>query len=852
MMRQRTDIEPLEARIAPASLIDARTIAFTDIDGDEVKIVFSKDVFVGTETAQLTKANEVFKFSTGDVAHEVATQQQLQLIDFTKFPTSAATGSSMNGVGMTIIATQKDGGNGLVDVGAIKATGVSVGKLVIDGDLGQIDAGGASLKVGIASLTVDSIGKRGTSTQIQVVLPTSDNPGPDLISTITGELTALNVLGDVKDARVRVIDGKSGTTVTSAAKIVNVTIGGSLIGRTAVETASDDTGVIECDRTIGTVKIGTTATQGIIGGGGANSGRISAGATIANVTIAGSLTGGGGANSGTITSSGTIAALSIGGDLAGGSGASSGLVRSYGNITSLTIGDDLIAGTGAGSGFVRALGSISKLVIKGDVDAVSTAGSGAGSAGVFANTLPLVTVNGSILGGAGSGSAVIESARTIGATVAATATTPEVTTGITVGGNIAGGVGDGSGAIIADGMLKLASIKGHLTGGSGKQSGVIRSGTDTFQTGDIRKISVAGGIAGGIGDSSGSIIAGGVLGSVSLGSVLAPTADVLEGGDGNFSGTISAHGRIGTVKVIGNVVGGNGSQSGALLSYERSAPEGDLPGSIGTVSISGSLTGGGGSESGRIRADGALAALTVGSWAGGTGAGSGTLVTGAGLLGDGNSGAIRILGDLTKAAATPGAGSVDFLIGGKLKSFFVGGDTTSATLRVAEDVASLNFIGEVTGSKVTALGQELHTATTDVAIGKLTVGGSVVGSSFLAGYNVSGVGANPDAQIGAVSVIGNWSNSNLVAGVIEGTDVGFGNALDVKASGDDTATIVSKIASVVIGGSVTAVSGGQHFGFVAQLVGKMKVGSTVYALNATGGQVFDVSDGVSIREVAIV
>ena len=32
--RRFSSVEPLEARIAPAALIDARTVAYTDADGD--------------------------------------------------------------------------------------------------------------------------------------------------------------------------------------------------------------------------------------------------------------------------------------------------------------------------------------------------------------------------------------------------------------------------------------------------------------------------------------------------------------------------------------------------------------------------------------------------------------------------------------------------------------------------------------------------------------------------------------------------------------------------------------------------------------------------------------------------
>ncbi|MEQ1861613.1 MAG: hypothetical protein ABMA13_16965, partial [Chthoniobacteraceae bacterium] len=462
-------IEPLEARIAPASLIDPRTVTFTDADGDDVKIVFSRNVFLGTDTAMLAKANEVFKFSAGDVAHDTTTHQQLQLIDLTRLSPLVRAG-----VGMTITATAKDGGNGFADIGAIKAAGVSLSTIAIDGDVGQIDAGGSGLKFGIKSLVVNSLGVRGIATQIPVPVPTAENPAPDLVSTITGELTSLKVLGDIKDARLRVVDGRdTGGNITTAAKLGIVTIGGSLIGGIAAEVASDDTGVIECDRGIGAIKIGSLPTDGIVGGGGSNSGRITSGGAIASLTITGSIAGGAGASSGFVSSFGNLGAVNIGNDLAGGAGEDSGFLRGFGAISSLTIGDDILAGTGAGSGSVRTLGAITKLLVKGDIDA-RIANAGPDSASLFSNGLPLATVNGSIFGGAGAGSGVIASGRDVGAVTLATLTTPTFITGITLLGSVNGGAGDGSGAILADGSVKLAKIKGSLIGDQGRESGVLR------------------------------------------------------------------------------------------------------------------------------------------------------------------------------------------------------------------------------------------------------------------------------------------------------------------------------------------------------------------------------------------
>jgi len=833
-------VEILESRIAPASLLNAHTIQYTDVDGDDVKIIFSKDVFTGSnDAAKLALANLVFKFDTGTVAHETASTQQLQSIDFTKFPVIANAGSTVNGIGMTITATQKGTGDGHADVGAIKAVGVSLGKIGIEGDLGQIEAGGSGLKIGVAALTVESLGKRGLATQTPVPNPTADNPAPDLVSNITGELTLLKVNGDIDTARVRVIDGKnSQQQITTLAKLGRVTVLGSLLGRAAVETASDDTGTIECDRDIGAVVIGTDATEGIIGGGGANAGRLFAGGKIASIKISGNLAGGGGANSGTISTNNSVGAMTIGGDIAGNTGAGSGAIHIYGNVTSLTVGDDMVAGTGPGSAFVSAIGAINAVLVKGDLDG-TLPNSGPGGAGIFANGLPKVTVNGGLLGGAGGQTASIESGRALGV--------------VTIGGHVSGGAGNGSGTVLADGALTSVLIKGNLTGAAGIQSGAVRSGVDTAQAGGMGTVTVIGKVTGGAGDNSGAILSGGALKAVTIATMKTASGDSLSGSDGAFSGSISARGLLGSVKIFGQVQGGLGPRSGSIFSTERMDEDGEFSGDIGTVTISGHLAGGAGDQSGTVIADGGLSALTVGGLLGGTGPNSGGARTGDGMLGTGNAKSIRILGDLAQAAATPGLGSAALFIGGNLTTLSVSGDTSGATIRVGAAAGTLTFMGDLQGSTISALGQVVQGKTTDLTLAKLDVRGQVAGTSIFAGYDRSGAAANPDAQIGTVTVKGNWTASNLVAGATGGGDPGFGNPLDAKAPGVDNLGIVSKIASVVIGGSVSG-SGvpGENFGFVAQLVAKVKVGTTIYALNTKAdGQSFAVANGVGIQEVGL-
>src|SRR5688572_2820753 len=148
--------EPLERRIAPASLINPSTLVYTELDGDTVTITFSKPLFDLPPATLNTKLDDVFKFSAGDAHSGTETPQQLQLIDLTKAPVVDFKNAAA-GISFTIAAT-KIGvtGDDLADIGAIKASGLALGRISIDGDLGQIDCGTGASKTAVRSLEVQS------------------------------------------------------------------------------------------------------------------------------------------------------------------------------------------------------------------------------------------------------------------------------------------------------------------------------------------------------------------------------------------------------------------------------------------------------------------------------------------------------------------------------------------------------------------------------------------------------------------------------------------------------------------------------------------------------------------------
>jgi hypothetical protein len=154
------------------TLLSARRATFTDSDGDVVTITVSKG----------TLKPEDFTVVPSGLG------SQLALLDF-------GGRSEFAGANLTIKATPPrgtTGGAALVHVGYINATGFDLGKVLVRGDLGQIDAGDdLTPELGILSLSAHSIGSYGLSTQL---------PGGSLQSDVTGALKSLKLATGMHDA----------------------------------------------------------------------------------------------------------------------------------------------------------------------------------------------------------------------------------------------------------------------------------------------------------------------------------------------------------------------------------------------------------------------------------------------------------------------------------------------------------------------------------------------------------------------------------------------------------------------------------------------------------------------------
>jgi hypothetical protein len=286
-------IEPLEGRIAPATFT-ANSVSFTDLDGDLVTVTFSKNLFDPTKTVSVNNLDDIFTFSngTGTSVFSDSGPQQLQRLDLTQARTFPGFAFKAEGASVRIVATQAGGGDGFTNVGSIEAAGLALGNVRVDGDLGQIDCGRDGSAIALNALSVNSLFKFGLTTQLSSV-----NPTDGLESHITGQLTTLRVATDLHGF-VNSVDGLPGGNgqTLATADIENVIVGGSLIGNATPTTSSNNTGLIQSQRTIGNVQVlgmGDGAnTGGLIGGGGANSGAIIAATGITSVTIADSIVGG--------------------------------------------------------------------------------------------------------------------------------------------------------------------------------------------------------------------------------------------------------------------------------------------------------------------------------------------------------------------------------------------------------------------------------------------------------------------------------------------------------------------------------------------------------------------------------
>lgn len=506
--------------------------------------------------------------------------------------------------------------------------------------------------------------------------------------------------------------------------------------------------------------------------------------TLGPLTIGGSLIGGAVVDGGCISAQ-SVGKVVIGGDIRGGTATATGMVESVKTIASISVGGSLLGGTGAGSGVnstgtILAGTTIGAVTIGHNVDARSFAESGKIQAG---GSIASITIGGDVIGGAAAQNAgghsgdsgQIAALGSIGA--------------IKIGGSLLGGAGQHSGGIYSMVKLGAISVGGDVQGGAGAQSAEI------YSQSSIASLSIKGSLIGGSNTLTGYISATTSLGAVTIGGDLV-------GGTGQAAGGIEADGGLFTSLTIGgDIKGGTQNSAGYILASEK----------MGTVKIGGSLIGGSGSFTADIEADsGFTGPVTIGgSVIGGSGDGSGFI--------DAETGAksITIGGDLV-AGTAPGA--ADSGSGGML---YASGSLGTVVIK-----------GSIIGTSahhalISALG--LTDANKNViAIKSLTVGGSVQFGDIIGGEEdinpVPGHQVNGDAQLGKITIAGNFVASSIATGAKAG-QTGFGVG-DTALAGATSA--IASIAGITIGGYVEGtapgVSSTDHYGFVAEQITSLMIG----------------------------
>lgn len=770
------NLELLETRDAPA------TLSYVDVDGDNVVIKTSGP------GALIAGTNVLFD-PTG---HQLRT---LILQD-----------AAFQGANVSIAASRDPvhGGDGFVNVGFIRADGRDLGTVLVDGDLGRIDAGDPTNPASACkSLTVLSIGRFGTSTG-----------APDLLSQFDGQLGKLTVKSDVTGAYIIVADS-AGTN----GKIGTVFIGGSLIGGAGVNSGS----IIAVDG------FGFATIKGdILGGGGQSSGVVACTHDLGGVKVGGSLVGGTGPSSGVIFSAvGQLGSIRIGGNIVGGTAVNSGRVFGNTKIVSALIGGSLAGGTGAESGKIHSGGDIGPVLIARNM-----------------------------IGGDGDDSGKIDAQGGL--------------TSLRVGGSVIGGAGrqdinfTHEGQIFARSRLSSVTIGGSLIGGNDPDpTDTTRraiAGGSIFSFAGLDSLKIGGSIIGGNADDTGRIFVPTILSSLDVG-------DSIIGGTGFNSGYVQVD------KLASMEVGGDISSEGAIFATQLDsiAIRGSLEGKLAGVSASAVKIGR--DLAGFIDIIDTLGSLTVGGSLVGASASGGALSF-TGAVRAGEIGSVKIGGDIQGGSISGSAflnQSGSIVSGGRIDSVLVGGSIISgsdasssqmwdcATIRADDDIGSLTVKGRIIGNVgdglpenftpviISARGQKTiaNGATTDVAIGKITVGGRVERAQILAGYTWDSFGAltpmNADAQIGTVTVGGDWIASSLFAGVTGGGNNFIGDSDDVKMSGTgvkdnaDNLGAISKIEKVIIGGRALGTADSSDrllFGMEAQQIESIEIGGASVALTS--------------------
>jgi hypothetical protein len=356
---------------------------------------------------------------------------------------------------------------------------------------------------------------------------------------------------------------------------------------------------------------------------------------------------------------------------------------------------------------------------------------------------------------------------------------------MTVGGNLVGESGANTGEITASATIGTLTIKGSVIGGGGMDSGRIAATkvSKTATAGAANSITIGELVGGGAQDSGEILLAGGGGSIKVLHDVYATASSAAS------SGRIESDGNLTSLSIGGSLIGAAHSNTGQIL----------ITGTAGKITIGGDILGGSNgtagtiTDSGYVEVDGALASITVG----------GSIVSG--------------------------------------QKNSTGALTNSGDIRSLDTIGSITVAGSLLGNstvpvEISAEGTAGSALPKIDTIGSVSVSGTVDYANILAGYDNTDTAKFGDVVIGKITVAGDWEASNAIAGFTAGAGKLFNGSTDAPIGGA-TSAIISKIASVVIGGEISgtlpSVSSTDAYAFEAESIGSFKTGGATIAVGTT-------------------
>jgi len=310
-----------------------------------------------------------------------------------------------------------------------------------------------------------------------------------------------------------------------------------------------------------------------------------------------------------------------------------------------------------------------------------------------------------------------------------------------------------------------------------------------------------------------SVRASGAIGEV----IVLDAGDVsIAGGFGDYSGDIWSRKSIGPISIDGDLMGGDGFDSGAIFAGSPDKENAPLAGKIGPVTIHGSILGGVGDDSGTIYADKKVKAVTVdGNVMGNEGMLSGAIVSGGGFAD------IHIGGNLESGAGSQSGSIVAY--DGDAPSIAIGGQIVAGNFALS-GIHINGFLGALSFASAPHVDAQASDVRALLGVGSITVTGDMNDVFVLAGYDADGFPRTGNVSIGTATIGGDFVGGGLLAGADPGQDGITFTEDDVLIKPDPFPKIISKISSVIVVGDFTP------FAIEAEQIDAISIGGTAVQL----------------------